>query len=182
MATTRPFFGGAIACDVPQDWRDVSDIRQVPDHQECWQDTFGRVLVVEILARQAEITDAQAAEYFFKDLAEANGTTPADMQFVPQGQLVNLMGLPETATLCFGTGYQKVAIGRDTDIAGNPRTQEVRSIRVELCAIRLAHVATELLVTLSSPSEAIPQGTPQPTEAFVRILGSLQIQDWGLFG
>ena len=32
--TKRPLFGGAIDIDVPCAWRDVSEVRQVPDHQE----------------------------------------------------------------------------------------------------------------------------------------------------
>ena len=41
----------------------------VPDHQECWQDTEGRLLVVEILERQQQVEDHNAAQYFFDDLA-----------------------------------------------------------------------------------------------------------------
>eukprot|EP00977_Amphora_coffeiformis_P029782 scaffold42784_cov214-Amphora_coffeaeformis.AAC.9 len=47
---TQPLFGGAMQCLVPADWRDVSDIRQVPvsafygtDRQACRQvDGFDR--------------------------------------------------------------------------------------------------------------------------------------------
>jgi hypothetical protein len=197
MATTTPtgrvrtLFGGAITCQLTpdDDWRDVSDIRQVPDHQECWQDIEGRLLVVEILDRQSNVTDEQAAAYFFQDLAEANGMKAPDLKFYPQPELTNTSnmnsaaGLPDSAKVCFGTGYQKVALGKEHDIAGNPRTQQVQSIRVELCAIRLPSVGTELLTTLSSPSdENLQETSSQPTEAFARILGSFQIQDWTLFG
>jgi hypothetical protein len=199
MATTatatgksRPLFGGALTCQLTpdDDWRDVSDIRQVPDHQECWQDIEGRLLVVEILDRQSNVTDEQAAAYFFQDLAESNGMKApgTELQFTAQPELsasINLAGagLPDSAKACFGTGYQKVALGKEHDIAGNPRTQQVQSIRVELCAIRLPSVGTELLITISSPGDGNLQETSsQPTEAFARILGSFQIQDWTLFG
>jgi hypothetical protein len=187
-ATARPLYGGAITCQIPDDWRDVSDVRQVPDHQECWQDTEGRLLVVEILARESEVIDEQAAAFFFHDLADYNGMKAPDVKFTPQPELSNKInlagaGLPDSAKLCFGTGYQTVALGREHDVDGNPRTQQEGSIRVELCAIRLPSVGSELLVTLSSPSDSYPQEIiSQPTEAFERILGSLQIQDWTLFG
>ena len=52
-------FGGAMTCEIPSEdgWRDVSDVRQIPSHQECWQQIQqenddvggGRVLVIEIL-------------------------------------------------------------------------------------------------------------------------------------
>jgi hypothetical protein len=193
--TVRPLFGGAITCQLTpdEDWRDVSDIRQVPDHQECWQDIEGRLLVVEILDRQSSVTDEQAAAYFFQDLAESNGMKApgTDLHFTPQPELssngnMNLSGagLPDSAKVCFGTGYQKVALGKEHDIAGNPRTQQVQSIRVELCAIRLPSIGTELLITLSSPSDENFQETniSQSTEAFARILGSWKIEDWTLFG
>merc|ERR1712170_184349 len=70
MYSERPLFGGAISCDIPSAWRDVSDVRQVPDHQECWQEIDGAVLVVEILDRQ-EVGDHSAASFFFADLARA---------------------------------------------------------------------------------------------------------------
>ena len=186
-ATARALFGGAITCQLTpdDDWRDVSDIRQVPDHQECWQDIEGRLLVVEILDRQSNVTDEQAAAYFFQDLAEANGMKAPDLQFISQSELMNLAGagLPDSAKVCFGMGYQKVSLGKEHDIAGNPRTQQVQSIRVELCAIRLPSVGTELLVTLSSPSnENLQEIISQPTEVFARILGSWKIEDWTLFG
>jgi hypothetical protein len=187
--TIRPFFGGAITCQLTpdDDWRDVSDVRQVPDHQETWQDIEGRLLVVEILDRQSSVTDEQAAAYFFQDLAESNGMKApgTDLQFTSQPELMNLAGagLPDSAKICFGTGYQKVALGKEHDIAGNPRTQQVQSIRVELCAIRLPSVGTDLLVTLSSPSdENLQETSSQPTEVFARILGSWKIEDWTLFG
>jgi hypothetical protein len=185
--TVRPLFGGAITCQLTpdDDWRDVSDIRQVPDHQECWQDIEGRLLVVEILDRQSSVSDEQAAAYFFHDLAESNGMNAPDLNFTPQPELMHLAGagLPDSAKCCFGAGYQKVALGKEHDIAGNPRTQHVQSIRVELCAIRLPSVGTELLITLSSPSdENLRETVSQPSEAFARILGSWEIQDWTLFG
>ena len=196
--TLRPLFGGALVCQIPDDWRDVSDVRQVPDHQECWQDGEGRVWVVEILDRHAAVADAGAAAFFFHDLAQANGATdPADRLFTPAAQpelATRIMGVVvpiaalsdnSSASLCFGTGHQRVALGRDTDLAGNPRAQEDRWIRVELCVIRLASKDTDLLVTLSSPSAPNPQETTNSTPStglFVQMLGSLQIRDWSLFG
>ena len=52
----RPLFGGAITVIIPQGWKDVSEIRQVPDHQECWQ-FEDRLLVVEILERMGGVEE-----------------------------------------------------------------------------------------------------------------------------
>ena len=40
---TQPLFGGAIQCLVPADWRDVSDIRQVPVRVGVWD--YGKPIV-----------------------------------------------------------------------------------------------------------------------------------------
>jgi hypothetical protein len=149
MATwsERPLFGGAITCDIPTVWRDVSDIREVPDHQECWIDTGddGAFLVVEVMDRQSSVADTDAAGFFFRDLAEANGiinpvtnhlecTFQTTIQPTPPPPGGGEGGLISTnVTACSGIGVQKVALGRDVDMDGNPRVQEIRWVTVELC-------------------------------------------------
>ncbi|CAJ1946438.1 unnamed protein product [Cylindrotheca closterium] len=177
MYTNRPLYGGAITCDIKTDWKDVSDIRQVPDHQECYQEIDGAVLVVEILERQ-KVSDAGAAAFFFKDLAESNGSTenkfePKD---IPAG--TNLMN----CSLCAGVGIQKVAMGKDHDMAGNPRQQEVRLVQVEMCVFRLANVGTDLLVTISKPISDLSNKNSSGSEPFHKAISSLQVRNWGLFG
>jgi hypothetical protein len=182
--TERPLFGGAITCEIPSCWRDVSLIRQVPDHQECFQETEGAILVVEILEQQQNVSDADVASFLFNDLAEANGvSSPQDARFSTQS--VAVPNLPhENSKLCGGVGYQKAAMGKDFDAGGNIRTQEIRWIRVELAVFRLPHVQTDLLVTVSIPV-ANPD-EPTSEEAFSdksrHILSSLKIRDWSLFG
>ncbi len=89
-----------MVISIPSKWRDVSDVRQVPDHQEVYQDcTFastrgqeqeqeqkqeqkqeqeeevegtGGCLIIEILERQDDITDEEAPSFFFHDMADAN--------------------------------------------------------------------------------------------------------------
>ena len=169
-------------------------MRQVPDHQECWHDVDdgGRLLVFEILQRQDQVADEVAALYFFQDLAESNECDAANRSFTPAPQVVRaagagvIPGLPAEATLCLGSGYQRVAMGRDFDAGGNPRRQqEVRIIHVDLCVIRLPRQSTDLLITLSTPvGEPNPQQGEQAaavSEPFRQILSTFQIRDWSLF-
>jgi hypothetical protein len=205
MATwsERPLFGGAITCDVPTVWRDVSDIRQVPDHQECWLDIVddGAFLVVEVMDRQSSVADAEAAGFFFRDLAEANGiTNPVTNQIECTFQTIPLTPPPggegvlisTNVTSCSGIGVQKVALGRDVDMDGNPRVQEIRWVTLELCVVRLEQVETDLLVTItkpilaSNPNEPLEEacsriGTTFSPE-FSRVVWSLNVRDWSLFG
>lgn len=177
MYATRPLFGGTITCDINNDWRDVSDIRQVPDHQECFQEMEGALLVVEILERQ-DVTDENAASFFFNDLAESNGSS--ENQF--QNTTLLSHTSPMTCCLSAGSGTQKVAMGRDTDIAGNPRQQDVRWVQIEICAFRLPNVGTDLLLTVSKPIEHPSAKSLSASDAFHRAVSTLQVRDWALFG
>jgi Ran-interacting Mog1 protein len=126
MMEQRPLFGGAIACRIPEHWQDVSNVRQVPDHQECWRDVSvpnGAAFVVEILDAQASVPHKEAARYFFDDLAEANGGNLAHTTFYAlepwHVALPNTWsntqhwklptGLPNDAVVCAGAGTQVVA-------------------------------------------------------------------------
>ena len=67
-------YGGALGAALPATFVDVSQLRQVPDHQEVWADAAsGASAVVEIVEAQGDVADAAAARYFWEDLAEANG-------------------------------------------------------------------------------------------------------------
>ena len=80
-----PLHGGALTSDIPSDWINVSELRQVPDHQEVFVDNTHDddddgdqerpCSVVEILEYQTDQTDDQVAQYLFEDVADANGAT-----------------------------------------------------------------------------------------------------------
>ena len=85
-------YGGALGVALPASFVDVSQLRQVPDHQEVWADAAsGASAVVEIVEAQGDVADAAAARYFWEDLAEANGAQgergwrelPADAALLP---------------------------------------------------------------------------------------------------
>eukprot|EP00566_Odontella_aurita_P020209 CAMPEP_0113589626 /NCGR_PEP_ID=MMETSP0015_2-20120614/36193_1 /TAXON_ID=2838 /ORGANISM="Odontella" /LENGTH=290 /DNA_ID=CAMNT_0000495667 /DNA_START=45 /DNA_END=916 /DNA_ORIENTATION=- /assembly_acc=CAM_ASM_000160 len=258
-AAKRPLFGGAADSRSPSIF---SDVREVPDHQEVWQDCSGaadasnsgspgkrpggQCLIVEILSYQDEVGDAEAARFFFDDLAEANeapahsggrrlacagtamvgaqeaadeedgenggnlgevdsgstnvdhagsGGASRDMEHLTGENLLPNLRTRTVASLCIG--YQLIAKGRDFDISGRSRSedQEVEWVRVELCAVRLRRIMTDLLVTLSTPvGKVLPFDVPdaraklnteggqlQFSEEFRGVLGSLTVDDWSLF-
>lgn len=178
----RQLFGGSIECLVPEGWRDVSDVRQVPDHQECRQDDEGRLLVIEILDYQTDVSNDQAAEYYFTDLAEYNGAVnPQDVSFERSNPMPAIPSLPSTAAFCPGRGTQRIIQGRERIL----QPLEPIWINVELCAIRLPSVSTDVLITLTSPTETNSQDNvngPSPRLQFMEILQSFHIRDWSLFG
>ncbi|KAL7543075.1 hypothetical protein ACHAXR_012396 [Thalassiosira sp. AJA248-18] len=190
-------FGGAIATSVPSTWRDVSQVRQVPDNQEVFQDCIeasGAVLVVEILECQKNVENSDACAFFLKDLADANEAFLED-QCIHSGQVVDLdqddkkkeklfpnFSLPaslHTSQLhaCIARGSQKVAQGKGS-------TSNAHWIDVEICALRLKSVETDLLLTLSIPRKAnkIEGMEAEHSDVFKGILSSFNINDWSLFG
>ena len=184
----RELFGGAMSCCIPAAWRDVSDVRQVPDHQEVWQELEGSVLVIEILQHQDEVDDQSAASFFFHDLAESNGITDSNDYKFESTTTISFPPLIDGSTVCTGIGLQRIAMGRDYDINGQRReTQEIRWTRIELCVFRLPHVHTDLLITITgdmpNPNEPPLQSEDALTwrEVFQRVVSSIKVRDWQIF-
>jgi hypothetical protein len=184
----RELFGGAIVIAIPSEWRDVSLVRQVPDHQECYQDcTFhdgseshlkgtGGCLIIEILGRENDIKDENAAMFFFRDLAEANGPGCSDDDIIFDcvwnndnvSDSVNSVGMEEThiqqkrspqilmpkllpslqVKVCTCVGYQSIS-----PLKNNKELEDGKADRVliELCVVRLEAADTDILITLSMP-------------------------------
>jgi len=205
----RNLFGGAITSNLPTDWKDLSDARQIPDNQECFQDSFvtphPQLLVIEILERQEHVDDRDAASFFFNEIAERNDELQSQNDFrfhtFKQDDIysatllacdVSVTARENTIQVCSGFGFQKAAMGRDHDDYGNSRRmqQEIKQIRIDIVVIRLPVQETDLIVTLSKPVDF-----PNPNEEIYfdisstktspilnRIISTLQICDWKLFG
>jgi hypothetical protein len=66
----RPLFGGAISSTFPVRFQDVSNIRQVPDHQEVFVDPArDESLIFELLDLKGEVEDGGSALWFLRDIA-----------------------------------------------------------------------------------------------------------------
>ncbi|KAL3646450.1 hypothetical protein CASFOL_011630 [Castilleja foliolosa] len=78
FCTQRNLFGGAIVSNFPLRFEDVSNIRQVPDHQEVFVDpTRDESLIFELLDLKTDVADHGSATWFLQDLAneqDAEGT------------------------------------------------------------------------------------------------------------
>ena len=218
-------FGGAIVITIPSQWRDVSQVRQVPDNQEVYQDCTeesGGVIVVEILQYQ---DDAQDGTFFFNDLGEANGiitTTTNEQQeqsIIHSSRVVNLLGhaceegnkeqifpeltLPPCTTLqsqvcaCLVNGSQQVVKEKSRNASENDNNNDDNAaaaqwIDIEMCALRLKDIETDILITLSVPrkedggraNNSPVSGTTAEGrgDMFKQILASFNIRDYSLFG
>eukprot|EP00571_Detonula_confervacea_P002548 CAMPEP_0172318650 /NCGR_PEP_ID=MMETSP1058-20130122/35477_1 /TAXON_ID=83371 /ORGANISM="Detonula confervacea, Strain CCMP 353" /LENGTH=200 /DNA_ID=CAMNT_0013033529 /DNA_START=8 /DNA_END=607 /DNA_ORIENTATION=+ len=196
-------FGGAITVSVPSTWRDVSQVRQVPDNQEVYQDCTeetGAVLVFEILQYQSDVENSNACSFFLKDLADANEASLEEQQihseqvvnllldgnndekkgqlFLPSLSLPASMDNPLELYACISRGSQKVAQGKK-----GSTTKDAHWIDVELCVLRLKNVETDLLVSLSIPrreNDDSGEGlvADYHSGAFKEIVTSFNIRDW----
>jgi hypothetical protein len=140
---------------------------------------------LECLEHESSIDIYEAARNSWSDLCTINESTQQDVDsFVFRLEPGIVRGLPDTAVVVCGTGYQIVKIGKAVDTFGNPRQQEERSVRVELCLIRLPSIQTDILLTLSTPCSQNPLENEDEQihgNTFQIILSTLSVVDWTLF-
>jgi len=175
-------------------------VRQVPDNQEVYQDCSeetGAVLVIEILEYQTNVENNDACNFFLKDLGDANETPPEE-QVIHSNQVINLLGnacemnkerilpslaLPPSTTL---TSQLHACISRGTQKVKQKGSITSQCIDIELCALRLKDIDTDLLITLSIPRRNSGSdsdgGSNVGEEIFKQILASFNIKDYSLFG
>ncbi|KAJ0816607.1 putative ran-interacting Mog1 protein [Helianthus annuus] len=66
----RQLFGRAISTTFPLRFQDVSNIREVPDHQEVFVDPArDESLIIELLEMKHDLADNASATWFLQDLA-----------------------------------------------------------------------------------------------------------------
>jgi len=195
ICALRPLFGGAIASTFPVRFQDVSDIRQVPDHQEVFVDPArDESLIFELLDLKLDVADNGSATWFLQDLAseqDAEGAMVIEQSGVIEAPGLRFRNMPAVVTTAVGQmGISKGRQGREA--------QNV--IRVYLANLRLKEVGTDVLITayepilinpLSESASSVGAGLPAPAaesgrmpmaEVFKLAVSSFNVNDWGLFG
>lgn len=156
------------------------------DNQEVYQDCSeesGAVVVVEILEHQSDVKNEDASAFFFSDLADANGVSLDDMTIQSNNKLVfsvkdddaskqkyfqdfSLSTQQSESHACIAVGKQQVAD---------------KSLRIEMCVLRLTDVTTDLLITLSIPDNKQSTVVDGLSNVFRELLSTFSITDWNLF-
>jgi len=188
-------FGGAISCSFPPRFKDVSDVREVPNNQEVFQDpNRDESFIIELLELKDNVADAGSARWFLEDLA---GEQAAENSPVVQEEssvpAAHIPLLDETTTVNTVIGTMAIAKGRQGPEASN-------LVRVYLANIRLRGVETDILVTIYEPlaiseqsesAAAVGSGATVPAtvagcmaaaDVFNQVLSTFRILDWSLFG
>eukprot|EP00747_Dinoflagellata_sp_TGD_P171312 gnl/TRDRNA2_/TRDRNA2_205096_c0_seq1.p1 gnl/TRDRNA2_/TRDRNA2_205096_c0~~gnl/TRDRNA2_/TRDRNA2_205096_c0_seq1.p1 ORF type:complete len:398 (+),score=57.81 gnl/TRDRNA2_/TRDRNA2_205096_c0_seq1:70-1263(+) len=174
-----PLYGGAMMCSMPSSFKDVSEMREVPDHQEVWVDSASdRSIIIEINERQ-DLPDYKALVFFWQDLVSANEAdehTLAERRALGRGEVPNL----PAEVKCFTcTGEQHIAKHQEATY---------NHVRIYLALMRLKDQHTDILVMFNDPvivDSTATMGKPvfeDGTEVFAEFLKSFMIDDWNVFG
>ncbi|KAK1552972.1 hypothetical protein Q3G72_026569 [Acer saccharum] len=191
----RPLFGGAIAATFPHRFQDVSNVRQVPDHQEVFVDPArDESLIFELLDFKDDVGDNGSAAWFLQDLAteqDAEGCTLLEQSGVVEAPGLRYRNIPAVVTTA--AGQMAISKGRQGREAQN-------LVKVYLANFRLKEVGTDVLVTayepilinpLSESANTVGAGLAVPaaqsgimplTEVYKLAVSSFKVNDWSLFG
>ncbi|KAK5135051.1 hypothetical protein LTR08_005711 [Meristemomyces frigidus] len=189
MATTfnsTPLFGGALTASLPSTFTDVSEMRQVPDHQEVWLDPNGFTsIVVEILER-VEKPDLEALQHHLDDLVEEDA---GEMKVWTSG-VAHFVRLPQ------GTPAYTLLATTPPGAKQRGRAHEPEFVGVILMLVRLEAQKTDLIVAINVPHvegsydesgvdfEGGELGVLMGKAGGMRdeVVRTLEVRDWGLFG
>ncbi|KAI5679052.1 hypothetical protein M9H77_10002 [Catharanthus roseus] len=191
----RPLFGGAISSTFPLRFQDVSNVRQVPDHQEVYVDpSRDESLIFELLELKVDVADNSSATWFLQDLASEQDAEGA--------MVIEQSGVFEVDGLHFGNMPTVIttAVGQMAISKGRQGREAQNLVKVYLANLRLKGVATDVLITAYEPilisplSEsaanvgagvAVPaeqRGCLPMSEVFKLAVSSFKVHNWSLFG
>ncbi|KAL8675405.1 MAG: hypothetical protein Q9168_000236 [Polycauliona sp. 1 TL-2023] len=184
-------FGGAITATFPASYADVSNIREVPDHQEIYLDASGfSSVIIEIAERVSHPPgDQEALKFHFEDIVDDLDTSK--IWHTDVAQLPHLKPNTPCYTLLATTTPPPAA-------DGNVRAKTPSFTAVLLTLIRLVAESTDIVMTVNIPH--IP-GHQEPPDGEINfeegkygslveegfkirneLCSSLEVRDWRLFG
>ncbi|KAI8627491.1 Mog1p/PsbP-like protein [Xylariaceae sp. FL1651] len=202
---STPLFGGALVCDLPTNFADVSRLRQVPDNQEVYIDKDGFTSIIfEINERvggggsSAEIDGRALTTHLEEIVGEDDverlkvwNTTPT--QFSRLDEDIPAYTLIATIAPRAPPPSSAEAAAGDAGSAARPNTPDFTAMILTL--VRLEDEKTDLLITINVPHirgeydeddvdlQLGKQGKliGDAVDYAARIWETFKIKDWGLF-
>ena len=183
----KDLYGGAIKTKVPSRFFDASEVRQVPDHQEVFTDSLSdQALIFEIVSLVSDVSNEESARFHFKEIAVANDSSD-QMQIV---DVIPLTGRELPSFRCPHNFFASAAVG--TQMVSKFREAARNTVKVFVGVIRVPHIETEILISLTTPLSIHPESsssrtfvpnseTEDPSALFFSVLSSFSVIDWGLF-
>ena len=204
----RQFYGGAIQGSLAEDFKDVSDLRPVPDHQEVYMNDSEVSIIIELLDLNHEEVDDKILHYYFQDLAGHNESEKTTV-------LSENIAMSDDFMPLIGPSFPRMAIiGKQSVKKYRSATSPLMDVYIFMVLVRLRNVGTDMLVTLNFPcNEALKNAislealdnalektdlllpsaeidavfqevleAQHAIPAFKELLNTIRVEDWSLFG
>ncbi|KAH0544002.1 hypothetical protein FGG08_001769 [Glutinoglossum americanum] len=186
-------FGGAITVDLPDGYADVSDIRQVPDHQEVYLDKDGFASIIFDLTEQPDsvTTDEAALKLHLDDIFDSDDDVKLWYQ-----NTTRLLHFPEQTpiyTIFKTKHFPQEASGGSRPLTDFRATPIFTGVLVTI--VRLKAQTTDIVITINVPHIKgnydegrvdLERGQLGPLldSALAhqdRIFRTFEVKDWNLF-
>ncbi|KAM0474637.1 hypothetical protein ACHAPX_007581 [Trichoderma viride] len=194
MANYRntPLYGGAITCDLPKHFADVSKLRQVPDNQEVWIDKDGFTSIIFDISERVggpgsspEI-DGRAMTTHLEDMVGSEIDT-VKIWNTAETEFSKMSDLKHPAYTLIATQTPK--------LPNNGLNSAPDFTAITMTLLRLEEQKTDILITINVPHirgeydaedvdlELGKQGKliGDAVEVAARIWETFVIKDWDLF-
>lgn len=180
----RMLFGSAFSAVLPEEAKDCSTFRQIPDNQEVFTHPVrDQSIIVEIMeAADPQEPDETAIKTHFEDLATANG---ADESYIIHTETIRKekLSMDQVHTCYYILGEQKIAKFNEAD---------KNTVQIHIGLFRLPQYETDILVSFNDPINIGMNSSsfqPIPTSAtrwladdFKNVICSLKLLDPAIFG
>lgn len=186
----RELFGGAIITNLPKDFIDASDLRQIPDHQEVFLSPRTLTSVIfEINEYVAKANDADAVHFHFTDVMPESDRLESDLAAptaVTIPSLKDFQAYVLEGAIIETIVDKKAPSNLPVEWQQTPETKEVKT-RVYQLVIRMKKYETDLCVRINVPHKELEiQGKVKEEEGYAEnmmeeIVKSLEVKDFGLF-
>lgn len=177
----RELFGSCIKILAPLEFKDVSDIRQVPDNQEVFvSPDSDATLIVELLDSPSEVDYFDAGikynlhirlmihfflfySFHWSEICQETGSTNSTIEKCDK------IDISEYKNVSYIIGTQNIPkFGKQDDST---------SVKIRLLCLRIQSISTDILISTSSPKDF----ECFTDESFIEICKSFKILNWSLF-
>nr|XP_022343171.1 ran guanine nucleotide release factor-like [Crassostrea virginica] len=180
----KELFGGAFRVHLPNNAKDVSDLRQIPDNQEVFaHPVTDQSVIIEIL-EYVDKEDKEAIRTHFSDLASDNDVQSGD------AVIAKIETIPDTDCKMSQCDNAYYVLGQQNVSKFNEAAKNTVDMHIGL--FRLSKFASDILVTFNNPTLINPESSshqpvpvsaqPWTLEDFRQMLTSLSIEDEAIFG
>ncbi|UKK00958.1 multicopy suppressor of ts gsp1 [Theileria orientalis] len=176
-------YGGAITCEIPSGFDDLSNVFPVPDNQEVFVyhsngsvnlnsavNSHDYVLSFEILEYLSDLSDVEAGRKLFSDLSYCNESRDSKIFNLNSVQGTDL-GLSEL--------FNAVSIAGTMEVSRSKNKEVYNKIRVLMYNVRMPRYKCELLVSYSYPEEG--EHGVENEAMFEGVVRTLKVVNTNLF-